>query len=180
MADFVYVDNSNVFIEGQRISAVSKGLAKNIYDAMDAGIIDQSYRLDFGKLYKFVLGNNPPEHCRAVMYGSRPPQSDSVWQMARNAGFEVVVEDRNAANKEKKIDTGIVTTMLVDAYTKINKQNDVMTLVAGDGDYVPPVKHLTEQGYRVNVVYWGHASRELQSVCSRFINLDKQLTSISL
>lgn len=49
MSNFVYVDNSNAFIEGKRVIAVSKGLAPNIYDAMKKNIIDSSYRLDFGK-----------------------------------------------------------------------------------------------------------------------------------
>jgi hypothetical protein len=42
MAEFVYVDNSNVFIEGQRVSAVAKGMAMNIYDAMENRVLDVS------------------------------------------------------------------------------------------------------------------------------------------
>jgi hypothetical protein len=35
--------------------------------------------------------------------------------MAKRAGFEVITQDRNIANKEKKIDTGIVAAMTRDA-----------------------------------------------------------------
>jgi len=35
MAELVYVDNSNVFIEGQRVSAVKNGMALDIRDAID-------------------------------------------------------------------------------------------------------------------------------------------------
>ncbi|MGQ4810437.1 hypothetical protein NKDENANG_03903 [Candidatus Entotheonellaceae bacterium PAL068K] len=52
MAEFLYVDNSNVFIEGQRVSAVDKGQAKNMKHAIDEKILDRNYRLDFGKLHK--------------------------------------------------------------------------------------------------------------------------------
>jgi hypothetical protein len=48
------VDNSNTFIEGKRVSAVSKKLVPNIYEAMNRNIIDNSYRLDFGKLHSFT------------------------------------------------------------------------------------------------------------------------------
>ena len=39
MADYIYVDNSNLYIEGKRVSAVQKGLAMNIYDAMNNRIL---------------------------------------------------------------------------------------------------------------------------------------------
>jgi hypothetical protein len=50
------------------------------------------------------------------------------------------VEDRNGANREKKIDTGIVAAMTRDAYTKANKDTDTITLVSGDADYVPAIR----------------------------------------
>ncbi len=39
MAELVYVDNSNVFIEGKRVMAVETGAAMNIYDAMNNRIL---------------------------------------------------------------------------------------------------------------------------------------------
>jgi hypothetical protein len=35
MISYTYVDNSNVFIEAQRVSAVAKGMAVNLHDAFD-------------------------------------------------------------------------------------------------------------------------------------------------
>ncbi len=37
MAELVYVDNSNVFIEGKRAKAVASGMAMNIYDVNRPG-----------------------------------------------------------------------------------------------------------------------------------------------
>ncbi|MGQ4810436.1 hypothetical protein NKDENANG_03902 [Candidatus Entotheonellaceae bacterium PAL068K] len=101
--------------------------------------------------------------------------------MARQAGFEPVIEDRNVANKEKKIDTGIVAAMMKDAYTLVSREEDTLILVAGDGDYVPAVKTLVvDDGYRVDVVFWKHAvSTELMRVCSKFIALDKYIDILS-
>ena len=52
MAEFVYVDNSNVWIEGKRVAAVKKGVVFNIEDAIRYNVLDHSYRLDFGRMFK--------------------------------------------------------------------------------------------------------------------------------
>jgi uncharacterized LabA/DUF88 family protein len=181
MAEFVYVDNSNVFIEGQRASAIAKGMAMNISDAIENKILDYEYRLDFGKLHSFCAGNDPSQIKRAVLFGSRPPENDSLWRIAGKVGFEVVVEDRNAANKEKRIDTGVVTAMMRDAYKSVTKNQDTITLVAGDGDYVPTVQQLVTDGYRIEVVFWRHAtSHDLQRECTKFVPLDDYREHLSL
>jgi uncharacterized LabA/DUF88 family protein len=180
MGEFVYVDNSNVFIEGRRVSAVKRGLAKDIWEALDKGVFDYPYNIDFGKLHAFVAGDDPTQIKRALLFGSRPPPNDSLWKVAERAGFEVVVEDRNVNNKEKRIDTGLVAAMTRDAYTKADKVEDTITLVAGDGDYVPAVRQLLEDGFKVEVVFWNHASGDLKRTCTKFVNLDPHLELIRL
>lgn len=179
MAELVYVDNSNVFIEGKRVSAVSKGLAMNIYDAMNNGILDHTYKIDFGRLHHFIAGDDKALIKRCLLFGSRPPPNDSLWDVARRAGFDVKVEDRNVENKEKKIDTGIVTALIKDAYTITEKGADTLTLVAGDADFVPSVRVLVEDGFNVEVVFWDHASRELKGICSKFVSLDPLLNHLA-
>ena len=173
MSDWIYVDNSNVFIEGQRISAVRKGMALDIWDAMENRIVDHDYRMSFGKLYEFVAGADRAKIARAVLYGSRPPITDTIWELARRAGFEVRTYDRNRANKEKKIDTGITAVMTRDAYRDAST-GDIFTLVSGDADYVPAIEQLREDGFQVDVVFWGHAATELKAVASKFIDLNPQ------
>ena len=179
MADWIYVDNSNVFIEGKRVSAVRKGLALDVYDAMENRIVDNEWRLSFGKLYQFVAGTDKSETARAMLFGSRPPENDAIWDIARNAGFEVVTHDRNRANKEKKIDTGIVAALTRDAYRNA-KQGDTFTLVSGDGDYVPAVEQLIEDGFKVDLVFWDHASKELVEACSSFSSLNPHIDLICI
>jgi uncharacterized LabA/DUF88 family protein len=178
MAEFIYVDNSNVFIEGKRISAIRQGKAKSIAEAQANGVSDRDFRLDFGELYDFVAENNPEKVARAVLFGSGVSENDHVWQIAERVGFEAVVVNRNAENREKKVDTGIVAAMVRDAYTRADKAKDTITLVAGDSDYVPAVELLTEDGFRVEVVFWSSASAELKAVCTRFIELDRHLDKL--
>ncbi|MEO0691450.1 MAG: NYN domain-containing protein [Pseudomonadota bacterium] len=174
MADWIYVDNSNVFIEGKRVSAVRDGYALDVYDAMENRILDNDWRMSFGKLYEFVAGKNNNETARAMLFGSRPPDNDAIWNIARQAGFEVITQDRNAANKEKKIDTGIVAAMTRDAYRNADI-GDTFTIVSGDGDYLPAVEQLISDGFTVDVVFWDHASQELKDACSTFTSLNPHL-----
>ena len=49
MAEFIYIDNSNLTIEGMRLSAVKTGKARSFQDSIDNKIFDQTFRIDFGK-----------------------------------------------------------------------------------------------------------------------------------
>lgn len=177
--NYLYVDNSNVWIEGMHVAAVARGLAPDIWTAMDQKITDHSWKIDFGRLYEFA-GGNKSEVGRAVLYGSRPPPNDSVWEMAKRKGFEVVVHDRNVRNKEKKIDTGIATDIVADSYELMKVDSDEITLVAGDTDYVPTVQRLRGRGLKFTIVFWDHASRELKEAASEFISLNQYLEHLNL
>jgi len=180
MSDYIYVDNSNLYIEGRRVSAVQQGLANDIYDAMNNGILDHGYTISFGKLHEFLAGNDLTKIKRAALFGSRPPPNDSIWTYAKRAGFELHLEDRNVRNKEKKIDTGISTLLTKDAYKHGSPTEDLFVLVAGDSDYVPTINALKEDGYRVEVVFWNHAAKELKEAASKFISLDNHLDHLRI
>lgn len=57
--------------------------------------------MSFGKLHEFLTGNDLSTIKRVALFGSRPPPNDSIWRYAETAGFELHLEDRNYANKEK-------------------------------------------------------------------------------
>jgi len=177
MANLLYVDNSNVWIEGMHVAAAKHGHAPDVWAAVQNKICDYNWKLDFGKLFQFA-GGDKAEVRRAALFGSRPPQNDSVWQAAERNGFDVIVYDRNVANHEKKIDTDIVATMIEDSFT-ILQPGDEVTLVSGDADYVPAIEKLKKRGIPVHVVFWGHASRELKEVATKFVNLDAFLDHLS-
>jgi uncharacterized LabA/DUF88 family protein len=178
--DYIYVDNSNLYIEGRRVAAVQSGLAANIFEAMKEGILDQGYVISFGKLHEFLCGPDKRQIKRVALFGSRPPPNDGIWTFAKKAGFELHLEDRNYANKEKKIDTGIATMLTKDAYKHGNPEDDLFVLVAGDGDYVPTVNELRADGYKVEVVFWSHASTELKDAATNFVSLDNHLEHLRL
>jgi uncharacterized LabA/DUF88 family protein len=178
MANLLYVDNSNVWIEGMHVAAARNGLAPDVWSAVQQRICDYNWKLDFGKLFEFA-GGNRADVKKAALFGSRPPKNDSLWVAAKKNGFDVIVYDRNIVNHEKKIDTDIVATMIEDSYEIFSAGQDEMTLVAGDSDYVPAIEKLKKRAINVDVVFWGHAARELKECARNFVNLDQYLTHLA-
>lgn len=172
MANYVYVDNSNVWIEGMHIAAVVSGMASSLADAQNNNICDSSWSYDFGKLLAFA-GGDAIDIKRAKLFGSKPPLNDSLWHAAEAKGFEVVTEDRSYyTNKEKKIDSGICTAILEDSYELMIPGQDEVILVAGDRDYVPTAESLKRRGITFSVCFWDHAARELKDVADNFYSLN--------
>lgn len=179
MANYLYVDNSNVWIEGMHVAAAQRGLVANLEDAQRLRTCDYKWKIDFGRLYEFA-GGDASEVGKAVLYGSRPPRNDGLWEVAARKGFEVVVHDRNLNNREKKIDASVITDMLSDSYELMQPGRDEFTLVAGDKDYVPTVERLTARGFRFSVVFWGHAAAELRRAATDFVCLDPYFEFLNL
>ncbi|WP_373747017.1 MULTISPECIES: NYN domain-containing protein [Neisseria] len=177
---YTYVDNSNVFIEGQRIAAVRSGKAIDLADAIERKIFDYSYKLDYGKLYEYLCGRDEEIGC-AKLWGS-PPPSDSFWKMVEHKGFQVTTYERSISGQEKKVDVAIAHSMTKDAYTMKNdeKSKCEITLVAGDKDYVPVVEDLVKEGFYVTVAFWGHAAKELKEAASKFFNMDDYFDYLQL
>nr|AAT96127.1 hypothetical protein [Pseudomonas viridiflava] len=178
--NFTYVDNSNVFLEGRRASAVAKKLlgAESYIEAMNNRILDNTWNLDYGLLHQFACGD--AENIGGAKLWGSPPPSDSFWHMVESKGFEVKTYEKNFAGKEKKVDVAIAHQITKDAYSgKISKGTDEITLVAGDKDFVPVVEDLVENGYQVHVVFWENAAPELKVVCSKFISLNPYLDNLT-
>jgi hypothetical protein len=178
--NFTYVDNSNVFIEGSRVSAVRSKLpgASTIREAMRNRVVDHAWQIDYGSLHNIACGQ-PSEIGAAYLWGS-PPPGDSFWEMVRRYGFKVETFDRNAAGKEKKVDVALAHQMTKDAYSKvIDPGSDEITLVAGDKDYVPVAEDLVREGFPVYVVFWEHAADELRRAATKFVALDPYLDALT-
>ena len=177
---FAYVDNSNIWIEGQRIQAVEEGLARDPVGAMRQGIC-APWSYDFGRLYELVCPKGTSIG-RSILIGSKPPPNDSLWERAREEGFEVEVFDRNRSNKEKQVDSTIVAKMIEDSFLYMKAdRGDTAVLVAGDADYMPCVRSLHERGLKLRVVFWEHAtSHELRKSADNFTPLDPYFDQLTL
>lgn len=177
MADpilYAFVDNSNVLIEGRRFSEMKrKGRSKL------SAFGDDSYEIDWGK-FLYVLKEKDSRGLAEVpvLYGSRPPPNDTVWNRIREDGFDVKIFDRNIRNKEKGVDM----EMGMDIAEILHTVSPPKTIViaAGDADYVPAVERAKIKGWTVEVWFWSNAAAELKKVASRYSNLDPHLNFLRL
>jgi uncharacterized LabA/DUF88 family protein len=96
--------------------------------------------------------------------------------MAKKAGFEPVIVDRNYGNKEKGVDTQLVVDMLSDSM-EADPKEDVFILIAGDADYIPVIRKIKSRNFRVQVLFWNHASIELKKETT-FVSLDGYFNEI--
>lgn len=141
----IVVDNSNVFIEGQKYSAKIKGFVKSNLNDHDPQ--DLSWRVDFGQLLKAVAAGRPVSN--AILVGSRPPQNDSVWEAAKLSGYKVTVHDRNSQNEEKAVDTELVaqaTEIICTMPTPID-----LAILSGDRDFIPLISVAHRRSWRVEM-----------------------------
>ena len=144
----IVVDNSNVFIEGQKHSAKIKGEQNN-----KRSVCDPSWRIDFGKLLT-RLADGRDIHA-AILVGSRPPANDSVWKEAKNLGFTVTVHDRDSQRKEKAVDTELVAqgTEIICS----TAETMVLVVASGDRDFIPLVSVAHRRKWTVEMTAFSSA-----------------------
>jgi uncharacterized LabA/DUF88 family protein len=154
----ILVDNSNLFIEGQKASAVRKGVTPTFLG--DRQPSDISWRIDFGRLLQQLANGR---QIRSILVGSRPPPNDDVWDMARRSGFEVTTHDRDAANREKAVDTELVAqgTLLI-----ATTDPAVLVIASGDRDFLPLVTVAHKRNWTVEVAAFSQAISSQLSIAA--------------
>lgn len=171
MADNIhlFVDNSNVLLEGRRFAEMRRCGSGRLSPQLD-----NSYQIDWGK-FLFLAKQEGPRMLAQVpiLYGSRPPPNDSIWQQIRNEGIDVKLFDRNIRNKEKGVDMEM--GMDVVERTLTVKPPTTIAIAAGDADFLPVIKRAKERGWRVEVWFWSNAADAIKGAATQFFPLDRQL-----
>lgn len=102
--------------------------------------------------------------------GEEKPFFDALEKL----GIETRIRDLQefyGGAKKADWDVGIVIDAIRTAPTL-----DVIVLASGDGDFIPLVEYLKNQGKRVEVIAFGRStSARLKEVADEFIDLDHQL-----
>ena len=134
----ILVDNSNLFIGGQKFSAQRNGGSPNggSQNGNGQAPADHTWRLSYDNLFTFLADGRDVE--KAVMVGSESAEHPGPWNAARKNGFEVIVHERTPGHGEKCADTELV----VRGTEIIASSAEPMTLVIGSGDrdFVPLVE----------------------------------------
>ena len=138
-----------------------------------------NWNVDFGRLLYEVTDGNNEDIRKAVIIGSKPPENDSLWSAASNAGFKVVTHDRNCIGKEKMIDSEIDGEIYESLYEE-SKEGDTFVLISGDSDFVPAAKRIKKKNRKIIVASFNSPlSAELKKEANDYIELDSIIDKIT-
>lgn len=145
----VFVDVQNMYYS-----------AKNLFQA----------KVNFGKILEEAVAGR--KLVRAMAYVIKAPNSveDNFFTALDNLGFEIKAKELQVyagGNKKGDWDVGLV----IDAI-RMSRNLDVVVLVSGDGDYIPAVEYLQNNGVMVEgVAFEETASSKLIEKVDDFTNL---------
>lgn len=145
----VFVDVQNMYYS-----------AKNLFQA----------KVNFGKILEEAVAGR--KLVRALAYVIKAPNSieDNFFTALDNLGFEIKAKELQVyagGNKKGDWDVGLV----IDAI-RMSRNLDVVVLVSGDGDYIPAVEYLQNNGVMVEgMAFEETASTKLIEKVDDFTNL---------
>lgn len=120
------------------------------------GIVNQEYgpgfRIDFGRLLLKACqdSNGQSRYVKSAYIAGVIPDDDSFWQIAENQGF-TVRRGYLSNHRSKQDDAYLITDLTATVFEEDGPSTIV--LVAGDADYVPPLKKALDKGWRNEVAF---------------------------
>lgn len=121
------------------------------------GIVNEErgpeFRIDFGNLLIAACrtGKGVPRGVRSAYIAGVIPDDDSFWRIAQNQGFTVRRGYLGSNSRSKQDDAYLITDMVVTLFEQ--EGPSTIVLVAGDADYVPPLRKALEKGWRTEVAF---------------------------
>jgi len=164
MGVYIFCDNSNIFLEGQWAASRAEGRRG----------LHPEFRIDYGQLITVCAKGRPVS--LANLYGSVPPQNDSLWRAIRSQGWKVKTLERILAGKEKGLDIEIALDM--NDLARDVAPAETMILVAGDGDYQTLIPRLQEKRWKVEIAFYQNVALSIRTLADEFISLEDHLHEI--
>lgn len=136
--------------------------AKNLFKA----------KVDFSKVLKKAVADRKLVRAIAYVVSTEGGEEETFFKALTRLGIETKIKELKVyygGLKKGDWDVG----MTIDAVRLANGL-DAIILVTGDGDFVPLVEYLKNQGRQVEVIAFGKStSAELKEVADDFIDLGK-------
>jgi uncharacterized LabA/DUF88 family protein len=143
--------------------------AKNLYQS----------RVNFGEILKLAISQRNLIRAFGYVVKTKTGEEKPFFDALIKLGIETRVKDLQefyGGLKKADWDVGIV----IDAI-RITPVVDSLVLVSGDGDFVPLVEYLKNQGKRVEVIAFGRsASLKLKEAADEFMDLEKDTAKFLL
>jgi uncharacterized LabA/DUF88 family protein len=128
-------------------------------------------KVNFGEVLKLAVSGRKLIRAFAYVVQTKSGEEEPFFIALTNLGIETRVrplQEYYGGLKKADWDVGIV----VDAI-RVSASVDVIVLVSGDGDFIPLVEYLKNQGKRVEVIAFGKStSSKLKETADEFINLE--------
>src|SRR3990172_9551924 len=146
-----------VFIDTQNLYHSAKNLYKR--------------RVNFGAILKDAVAGRKLVRAVAYLITTESGEEKAFFGALEKLGIETKTKDLQIfAGGAKKADWDV--GLAVDAIM-MSPKLDVVIIVSGDGDFIPLVKYLQNNGTQVEVVTFGRsASGKLKEVTDDFLDLD--------
>ncbi len=176
---FVYWDNSNIFIEAQRI-------AEERNEHVDARY---RVRIDFDKMLRLAHADRPMR--KALAAGSVPPEMQHLWNRMENQGVQVELFNRIRSDiGEREIPDRILQLRMLEDAMDFSDDPGIVVLLTGDGaGYLEgagshsTLERMHRQGWRIEILSWYHSCnrrmREWAQENGVFVALDDFYDSIT-
>ena len=171
----LYVDNSNIYIEGQR------------YADQRANEDRGSLRIHFKNFLTLAARGRPTT--KVVWGGSQPPNADAVWEHLRSQGIEPELIRRSEEGESETVDHAIQLRM--HRHTREFREHPgVIVLCTGDGKgyykregFLYDVEGFVEDGWQLEILTWEHSCnsklKEYAEKKGKLVLLDKFYKSIT-
>lgn len=165
---FLFIDNSNLFIEMRRVAQLVFGYDDNLL---------RRVRVDYGRLLDYVKKER--ELKDAMLVGSKPPPNDSLWAKLRQLGIELKIYERSPyTDREREVDQELVNCIR-DAMEE-NDPPGVIALVSGDGGYLTTLERCIKRQWTVEIYFWRQAAAALKRLeGATFFNLNPDFEKIT-
>ncbi len=136
--------------------------AKNLYKA----------KVNFGNVVKAALGNRRLIRALSYVVNTESGEEAPFFEALEKVGIEIKTKDLQiffGGAKKADWDVGLA----IDAI-KLAHKVDAIVLATGDGDFIPLVEYVKNQGCQVEVITFGRsASGRLRDVADDFIDMDE-------
>lgn len=153
----IYIDNSNLWIQGQKTYAENRGLREPW---------DPTWRFDVGRLKAVLLEKSGLLHeerdytVKVRLYGSTPPPVDTVWRAIESHNVQVSTFARSSwTGREKEVDAEIIADSVDESSEDYHRAaGSVFMIVSGDRDLDRAVQKISQKyGFQVHVWSWRNA-----------------------
>ncbi|MDB0527203.1 hypothetical protein LBW56_10925 [Ralstonia solanacearum] len=145
----VYVDNSNIFHEGQRFASEVK--CEDRY----------AFRIHFARFIDLITGSQAANEI--VWGGSTPPTTDDVWRHLSERGIKPFLIPRADSGENETVDH-IVQLQMYRHSRKYRGTPGTMVVCTGDGKgydneegFLFDVEGFVKEGWQLQVVSWTHS-----------------------